>query len=214
MTGNQKNTYLITIDRELIHEYHLYYMKKKPTARTLPFAKPKTIKLYNKDGTPELTKGGNQKTKKQSISKKDYTIKDCIYGALSLNEILIINNRITMNQKKSQWGDLGVWIAKKYKLNNLKISNSIVEFRVFSETKAKKDCDNICGGIKVLNDGLFVKSKMYVDDSYEHINPMIITLDHDKEHPRTEIRITTFNDDIRDIYNKISIHINNFKDIA
>lgn len=213
MTGNQNNKYLITIDRELIHEYHLHYMKKYPKVRTLPFAKPKTIKLYNKDKTPKLTKGGNHKTKKQSISKKDYNIKDCIYGALSLNEVLVINNRIVMNQKKSQWGNLGVWIAKKYKLDKLKISNSIIEFKVFSETRAKKDCDNIIGGVKFLNDGLFVKSQMFIDDNYENINPLIITLDYDKEHPRTEIRITTFNDDIRNVYDKMDIHIENFKEM-
>lgn len=206
-----KDTYLITIDRELIHEYHQYYLKKHPAARNLPFARLETVKLFNKDGTPQLTKGGNQKTKKQAISIKKYTINDCIYGAMSLNEVLTINNRMTMNQKKNRWGELGVWIAKKYNLDNLQISNSVVEYKIFSETEAKKDNDNQSGGIKFLNDGLFVKSKMYIDDNYRHINPLFITLDHDKEHPRTEIRISTFNDDIKDVYEKIKIHIENFK---
>lgn len=206
-----KDTYLITIDRELIHEYHQYYLKKHPTAKILPFAKLETVKLFNKDGTPKLTKGGRQKTKKQAISKKKYTVKDCIYGAMSLNEILIINNRMTMNDKKDKWGNLGTWIAKKYNLDNLNISNSLVEYKVFSETKANKDNDNISGGIKFLNDGLFVKSKMYVDDNYNHINPLIINLDYDKKHPRTEIRISVFDDNIKDVYEKIKVHINNWK---
>ena len=130
---------------------------------------------------------------------------------MSLNEVLVINNRITMNQKKDKWGQLGIWIAKKYNLDNLQISNSVVEYKVFSETQAKKDNDNISGGIKFLNDGLFVKSKMYIDDNYNHINPLIINLDVDKEHPRTEIRISTFDDNIKDVYEKVKIHIDNFK---
>lgn len=206
-----KDTYLIIIDRELIHEYHQYYLKKHPAARNLPFAKLETVKLFNKDGTPQLTKSGRQKTKKQAIGKKKYTINDCIYGAMSLNEILIINNRMTMNDKKDKWGNLGVWIAKKYNLDNLRISNSLVEYKVFSETKANKDNDNISGGIKFLNDGLFVKSKMYMDDNYKNINPLIINLDYDKEHPRTEIRISTFDNNIKDVYKKMNIHIENFK---
>ena len=208
-----ENTYLITIDRKLIHEYHLEYMKKNPSARTLPFTKPRIVKVFDKKGNPILTKGKKQKTKKVSVSKKDYTIDDCIYGTMSLNELLIINNRMTMNSKKEKWGELGIWIANKYKLNNLNISNCIMEYSVFSDTKAKKDNDNISGGIKFLNDGFLVKSKMCVDDNYTIVNPLLISCHYDKDHPRTEIRITTFDDNIRDIYDKLQIHIENFKDI-
>lgn len=210
MSQEYLNTYIITIDRELIHEYHLEYLKNNPRVKTLPFAKPKSVKLFNKDGSPQLTKGGKQKTKKKSVDKKDYTIDDCIYGAMSLNEILVINDRIMMNNKKDQWGCLGEWIAKKFKLNNLNISNSIVEYRIYSETQANKDNDNISGGIKFLNDGLFVKSGMYIDDNYNNINPLIINCHYDKTHPRTEIRITTFDDSVKDIYVKTKIHIENF----
>lgn len=210
MSKEYITTYIITVDKELIHEYHQHYMKKHPTSKTLPFAKPKTVKLYNKDGSPQLTKGGRHKTKTQSVSKKDYCIDDCIYGAMSLNDILIINDRMTMNQKKEKWGDLGIWIADKFDLNNLNISNSIVEYRIYGETKANRDLDNIAGGIKFLNDGLFVKSKMYVDDNYNHINPLLIVGDYDKNKPRTEIKITTFDDGIKDIYTKLTTHIKNF----
>lgn len=206
-----KNTYLITIDRELIHEYHLYYLKTHPKCRTLPFAKPKNIKEFNKNGTPKLTKSGKQKTKKQAVSKKDYTINDCIYGAMSLNDILIINDRLAMNNKKEQWGDLGIWIANKYNLKGLNISNCMVEFRVYSETLAQKDNDNISAGIKFLNDGLFVKSHLVEDDNYFHINPLLINCSYDKEHPRTEIRISVFEDNLKDVYKKLAIHIKNFE---
>lgn len=187
-------------------------MKKYPKAKTFPFTKPKNIKEFNADGSPKLTKGGNQKTKKQSITKKNYSIDNCLYGTMSLNELLIINDRMVMNQKKEKWGELGIWIAKKYKLDNLNISNSIVEYRIFGETKANRDCDNISAGIKFLNDGLFVKSHMYIDDNYNNINPLLISLDYDKTHPRTEIRISTFDDSIKNIYEKMSIHIKNFRE--
>ena len=210
---NTENTYFITIDKELIHEYHTYYMKSHPKARTLPFTKAESVKQYNKDGNPILTSGGKQKTKKTSISKKNYTINDCLYGVMSLNELLVIKNRMVMNQKKQNWGDLGVWIAEKYNLSNLKISNCLIEYRIYGSTKANRDNDNIAGGIKFLNDGLYVKSGMLLDDNYNILNPLIINCDYDKEHPRTEIRISVFDNDVKNIYDKTLIHINNFKDI-
>lgn len=205
-----ENTYLITIDKELIHEYHQYYLKAHPTCRSLPFAKLETIKLFNKDGSPQLTKGKKQKTKKQAINKKDYIIDDCLYGTMSLNELLIIQNRMTMNQKKEQWGNLGIWIADKYNLTNLNISNAMIEYRIFGETKANRDCDNMAGGIKFLNDGLYVKSKAFIDDNYNHINPLMIVGDYDKSNPRTEIRISIFDDNIKNVYEKMTLHIKNF----
>lgn len=201
---------LITIDKELIHRYNLEYLKKHPRSRNVPFAKKLTVKLKNKDGTPQLTKGGNQKTKTTTRTKDNYSIDDCLYGMMSLNELLVINNRMTMNGIKDKWGKLGEWIAKEFKLDNLQISNSLVEFRIYGETKASRDLDNISAGIKFLNDGLFVKSKMYIDDNYNHINPLITVGDYDKNLPRTEIRISIFDDEIKDVYEKMRIHIENW----
>lgn len=212
-TATIKNTYLIAIDRELIHEYHQYYMKQHPSARSYPFAKKRNIKLFNKDGSPQLTSGGKQKTKKIAVTKKDYTIDDCIYGILSLNELLIIQNRMTMNQLKDHWCDLGIWIAKKYNLNNLNIQNCMIEFRIFSETLAKKDNDNISGGIKFLCDGFLTKSGLCADDNYFIVNPLLINCHYDNTHPRTEIRISTFDNSIKDVYEKLKIHIKNFKEL-
>jgi len=204
--------YLITIDKKLIHEYHQKYLLENPKCKVLPFANPKTIKLFNKDGSPQLTKGGSQKTKKISINKKDYQLSDCMYGCLSLNELLVIQNRMVMNGKKSNWGNLGVWIAEKFNMSNLNISNCLMEYRIFSSTLANKDNDNIAGGIKFLNDGLLVKSGMCFDDNYNIVNPLLINCDYDKDHPRTEIRISTFDDEIKNVYEKIKIHIENFKE--
>jgi len=204
--------YLITIDRQLIHEYHLEYLKMNPKCRTLPFARLTTIPVFNKDGSPKLTKGGKPKTKKASINKKDYVIEDCLYGVMSLNEVLVIPSRLTMNAKKEKWGNLGVWIAEKFNYNNLEISNSLVEYRIFSETKANKDCDNVVGAVKFLNDGLFVKSHMFLDDNYNYLNPLITSCDYDKENPRTEIRISVFPNGLKDVYEKMRIHAENFKE--
>jgi len=204
--------YLITIDKKLIHEYHQKYLFDNPRCKVLPFANPKTIKLFNKDGSPQLTKGGSQKTKKISINKKDYQLSDCMYGCLSLNELLVIQNRMVMNGKKSNWGNLGVWIAEKFNMSNLNISNCLMEYRIFSSTLANKDNDNIAGGIKFLNDGLLVKSGMCLDDNYNIVNPLLINCDYDKDNHRTEIRISTFDDDIKNVYEKIKIHIENFKE--
>jgi len=192
----------------------LQYLLEHPKCRTLPFARLETVKVFNKDGSPKLTKGKKQVTKKASINKKDYVMKDCLYGVMSLNEVLIIPSRMTMNAKKEKYGKLGEWIAAKYNLTDLNISNSLMEWRVFGETKANRDLDNISAGIKFLNDGLAVKSHFYVDDNYNHINPLIIVGDIDKEHPRTEIRISVFDDELKDVYEKMRIHAENFKEGA
>jgi len=202
---------LITIDRDLIHEYNIYYLKNHPTAKNIPFAKKVTEKLYNNDGSPKLTKSKKQATKIRARKKSEYEKEDALYGMMSLNDLLVIQNRMTMNGIKEKWGDLGVWIAKKYELEGKLISNSLVEFRVFSETKANKDLDNLAAGVKFLVDGLFVKSEMYIDDNYTHINPLIIVGEYDKVLPRTEIRISIFDDKIKDVYEKTLLHINNFK---
>ena len=204
----------IVINRELIHEYHLYYMEQNPKCKSLPFAKKETVKVFNKNGSPKITKGGKQTTKKKAISKKNYKMSDCLYSVLSLNEILIIQNRMVMNSKKAQWGLLGEWLASKYNLTNLNISNCLMEYRVFSETLAKKDNDNIAGGVKLLNDGLLNYSHFCLDDNYFIVNPLLINCAYDKTSPRTEIRISTFPDEIKNVYEKLALHIENFKEGA
>lgn len=205
------NILKITIDKELVHKYNLYYMKIHPKAKNIPFAKKKTEKVLDKNGNPTLTKGGNPKTKTKSRTINDYSIDDCLYGTMSLNEILVINDRLAMNNVKEKWGNLGKWIAKEYDLCDKGISNSLIEYKIYSLTKANKDLDNLVGGIKILNDGLLVQSGMYIDDNFNHINPLIIVGDYDKENPRTEIKISIFDDEVKDVYEKIRIHLKNFE---
>lgn len=205
-TINQPEKILITIDRELMSEYHKYYFKTHPTARTVWFAKNITEKLFNKDGTPQLNNNKTQKTKSRPRKKNECSIEDYLYGCLSLNDLLNLDP-MAVGDKKAKWKEFGVWVATYYNLHKKGIENSTVEYVIYSETKAKKDLDNLAGGIKFLNDGLYVASGMFVDDSYQHINPLLISGEYDKNHPRTEIRITIFDKGIRNRYEKIKQHI-------
>lgn len=199
---------LITLDRDVMWEYFQYYKKKKPKIRSFEFATKITEKLYNPDGTPQLTKGGNHKTKTRKRSLKEITKDDMKYGVMSLNELLVIQNRMTMNGIKYKFGELGLWLAQKHGIDGKMYSNSIIEYRIYKHTTAQGDIDNLSGGIKFLNDKMFVDSKAFVDDNYKNICPLLIGIEVDKEHPRTEIRITILDDEIKDIYIKTKLHIN------
>lgn len=131
------------------------------------------------------------------------------YSVLSLNDVLPMDSMM-YGALKEKWGDFGRWLAMKNGFTNAQLKNSIIELRVFSETKAHKDCDNVAGGFKLLGDGLYVQSGMYVDDSYNYINPLIIVCDYDKVNPRFEIRITELPEDVKEVYEKIKIHLNNW----
>lgn len=137
--------------------------------------------------------------------------KKLLYNVLSLNDILPIDYRKYKTLKK-QWGDFGVWVAKKYDLQGLDINNSMIEIRMFAETRAHRDCDNVAGGHKLFADGAYVDSGMLKDDSFMYINPFLITIDFDKTEPRTEIRISTFETDTIDTYDKLQEHLNNWRD--
>lgn len=136
--------------------------------------------------------------------------KKTMYSVLSLNDLLPIDS-MAYGSLKEKWGDFGVWCAKHYGVNDKQLTNSMFELRVFSETKAQKDVDNIAGAYKLLGDGLTVQSGFYIDDNMNHINPMLVVADYDKEHPRLEIRISTFEEDVKDVYQKVQIHIDNWK---
>lgn len=206
------DSFLITINKALIHEYNTYYLNENPRTKNVPFSKKVSRPVVDSDGEPAYSPSGVKKTKTSPRSKKDYSEENSVYGTLSLNELLIINNRMTMNNLKTKWSDLGIWIATKYNLNDKKFDNSIIEFRIYGETRAKRDLDNLSAGIKFLNDGLFVKSNMFIDDNYNHINPLIISGDYDKLNPRTEIRITVFQPEYKNIYDKIKNHLKIWED--
>lgn len=209
--NTMENKILITIDRHVMKEYMDYYFAKSKGCKTFPFAKRKTEKKFKSDGSPDLTDCGNQRTKKVSLKKNEITEEDLIYSILSLNEVLIIPDRIQMNSVKEKWGQFGKWLSEKYEISGKQFSNAVVEIKVYSEVDRNKDLDNLGGGFKFLGDGLFVESKSFVDDNFKHICPLIISAEIDKKNPRTEIRISVIDDNIKDIYEKTQIHINNWK---
>lgn len=206
-----QNKILITIDREIMAEYMKYYFEKHPTAKMFPFCSKKVIKLFNKDGTPQLTKGGNQKTKSTNRPRKEIELQHLDYGVLSLNELLVIPDRFMMNNLKQQWSDFGLWLSDYYDITGKMYTNAVIEVVVYGATNANRDNDNTSAGVKFLNDALFVKSKAFTDDNFKVINPLILSNDTDKNHPRTEILISLCDDEIKHRYEKLQIHINNWK---
>ena len=172
----------IVIDRSVVAKYNKYYFKKYTSRRKSYFM-------------------SNWKSKRKNPKE--------LYGVLSLNDLLPIAPR-TYNSLKKQWKDFGIWLAKEYKLNNKKYKNAIIEYRTFAETKAHKDNDNVIGGSKLLSDGLYVESGMFKDDSYYYINPIIGSIEYDKENPRLEIRITICDEKVKDVYEKMQKHIKHF----
>lgn len=206
-----QNKILITIDRDIMAEYMKYYFKQHPTAKTFPFCSKKVEKLFNKDGSPQLTKGGNHKTKSSSRHRKEIELQHLDYGVLSLNELLVIPDRFMMNNLKQQWSDFGLWLSDYYGITGKMYTNAVIEVIVYGATNANRDNDNTSAGVKFLNDALFVKSKAFTDDNFKVINPLVLSNDTDKNHPRTEILISLCNDDIKHRYDKLQIHINNWR---
>ena len=176
--------FTIVINREIVEQYDKEYFKKNPRSRKSWF---------------------KNNWKNKGIKNVKY-----LYGVLSLNDLLPIDSMAYSNLKK-KWGDFGLWLANYYGISNKNYKNAVVEYRVFSETRAKKDIDNLIGASKIVNDCLFVKSGAFEDDNYTLLNPFLGIAEYDKENPRTEIRISILDENIKEPYMKAKIHINNFE---
>lgn len=201
--------YLITLNRDVMWEYYLHYRNVKPKARTFPFARKITEKQWlDKAKTkPKMTKSGKSQAQKSRNRKfSEITKEDMMYKVLSLNDLLPCDS-MGYSSQKSKWGDLGKFLAKYHSMYGLEIENAMIEYIFYPETKAKSDLDNLLGASKILNDGLFVQSGMFIDDNYNHINPLLASAVCDKENPRMEIRITQFDDSDMDKDEKIKIHL-------
>lgn len=178
-----KDKILITLNRELFAEYDKVYFKNNPRARKSYFM-------------------NDWKSKKKNPKQ--------LYSVLSLNDIIPIDQRM-YNTLKEKWGNFGKYIADKYNFSEKQLTNAVVQFAIYSETRAQKDCDNVSAS-KMLTDGLFVQSGFFVDDSYLYINPFIVSCNYDKENPRCEIRVTVLDDNIKDEFEKIQLHIDTWKE--
>lgn len=207
-----KETILITIDQDLMWEHFQWYREQR-NIRTYPFCSRITEKQWkDKDKTiPKMTKSGKSQASKTRSRKLSEITKDNMkYSVLSLNDLLPIDS-LAYKSKKEKWGKLGEWIADYYGLSNKMYTNAMVEMVVYSATKAHKDGDNVVGGSKILNDGLYVQSRMFKDDNYNFINPFLVSCDYDKEHPRLEIRVTIFDEGLKDKDEKTIQHIEAWK---
>lgn len=198
---------LITINRDLMWKHYQWYIANNPRVRTYPFCSKITEKQWLKNGEPKMTKSGkSQASKTRSRKLSEITKENLKYSVLSLNDLLPIDSR-PYNSLKKKWGELGIWIAEYYGLAGKMYENALVEMVVYSETKAKKDGDNIIGGSKIFNDSLYTQSRMFPDDNYTILNPWITSCDYDKENPRLEIRLTIFDKSIKNHYDKMKTHI-------
>lgn len=108
----------------------------------------------------------------------------------SLNTWMILP-RMQMNALKQKWKDFGIWLITKLGYNDLKLDKFIAEVTVYMPTRRRFDLDNHCNE-KFLWDA-FTESGFIVDDDCNHLTSLILKGGYDKDHPRTEIKITTIN---------------------
>ena len=107
----------------------------------------------------------------------------------SLNTWMILP-RIQMNALKQKWKDFGIWLVKKLNYNNLMLNRFNAEVIVYMPTKRKFDLDNFCNE-KFLWDA-FVEAGFIVDDNYTNMTSLLLRGGYDKDNPRTEIIIKTY----------------------
>lgn len=103
----------------------------------------------------------------------------------SLNQWMILP-RVQMNTLKQKWKDFGKYIVKKHGLENKRLDNFEMEFKVFMPSRRRIDPDNTCP--KFLLDA-FTESGFIVDDDSKHLHSLTLQCDYDKDNPRTEIVI-------------------------
>lgn len=107
----------------------------------------------------------------------------------SLNTWMILP-RIQMNALKQKWKDFGIWLVNKLGYNNLMLDKFCAEVTVYMPTKRKFDLDNFCNE-KFLWDA-FVEGGFIVDDNYTNMTSLLLRGGYDKDNPRTEIIIKTY----------------------
>jgi len=103
----------------------------------------------------------------------------------SINEWMIMP-RPQMNALKQKWKEFVIWWIDKLGYANMMLDNFEIEETIYFPTKKRADIQNFIS--KFIDDG-FVESGFIVDDDYKHYKRMIMSIDYDKENPRTEILI-------------------------
>lgn len=196
--------YKLTYDVDMARKYFNLYRQLHPTAKTFLFLKDATKKKL--------------KDKKNNFTLDDVEDSDFDLNLLSLNKILIINNRMTMNGIKEKYGLLSNWLIKQNKELKQRIEsedfikNCVMEVVNYTDKDNGKDIDNYI--TKFYLDGMVEAKKItrstkngktttvkeyfkgiFEDDNYRHIAPILSDIVYDKENPRFEIRITEFYDE-------------------
>lgn len=104
----------------------------------------------------------------------------------SLNEWVKMNN-FARNTKKQKWDHFASWIIQKYNFNKLSLQKCGVQLIFFFDSFRRRDPDNYIP--KNMHDG-FTKGGLYMDDSFDQIEYLLITRGGvDKQNPRTEFII-------------------------
>jgi len=175
------NSFVITIDRDIVREYNKHYFKKNPRARKSYFM-------------------NNWRGKRKNPKE--------LYSTLSLNDLLPMNSQM-YGQLKKQWKMFGLWLAKKYKVENLGLTNCVLDVIWYQETRAHRDYDNNYGGLKLLLDPLLVGSGFFIDDDSRHVSVLLGDLRYSKEHPRMELRFTQCGE-LKTRKEKLDLHFSRF----
>ena len=112
----------------------------------------------------------------------------------SLNQWMILP-RIQMNALKQKWKDFGKYVIKKHELENKRLDNFEMEFKVFMPSKRRIDADNTCP--KFLLDA-FTEAGFIVDDDSKHLHSLTLRCGYDKDNPRTEIIVRVLKEENKD----------------
>lgn len=89
------------------------------------------------------------------------------------------------NNLKQAWKEYVLWLVEEHGYTGINIDKCTCIAKFYRPTKRRYDLDNL--SLKFFLDGV-VESGMLIDDSIEHLNPMVMYGGYDKEHPRMEIQ--------------------------
>lgn len=103
----------------------------------------------------------------------------------SINQWMILQ-RQSMNTLKQKWKDFSAWVIDHYGYSGLLIDYCQIEVTTYYKRRIRHDIDNYVP--KFILDG-FVEVGFLVDDDDQHIGSLTLRCRHDKEWPRTEIKI-------------------------
>ncbi len=96
--------------------------------------------------------------------------------------------RVQMNNLKQKWKFFGVWLCKKNGIDGLMLDKFKVFVKTYMPTRRRSDCDNTVP--KFLLDS-FTEAGFIIDDDYQHLQALTLSMGYDKENPRTEITVKT-----------------------